>query len=331
MTGVSVTLGRDVPPLDRVEMEAVAAAAWDFPIEDVVIDIDGVRQPKTHVEVGDKNLSSSVGILTVVNRTRATWPEGAEMTASWPGEVIEPPPVEPPVEPSVPAWVPENAKIHIDLVGGTPQGRAWVDGTGEVAVDTLLGGDPNTEDAMGPTSYNSVYLTVDGYVKPVAEEEPYPEPVALIGVARTMFLNGVTARVQYKIISAEIAGAQTEIQSMSADGAASIMFFLEFDPEDFHVNSAGSFDERLEDIVNVGLGDLNAIAFTLVDARIEFTANGSTGLFAGVLDAADMPPGNPFAAVALDMTNGQIAIQSITIYDPLPSTAGLSELSELPL
>ena len=84
MTAATVILGRDVPPLDRVEMLAVEAAAWDFPIEDVTIDIDGVRQPKTHVEVGDKNLSPSVGILTVVNRTPATWPEGAEMTASWP-------------------------------------------------------------------------------------------------------------------------------------------------------------------------------------------------------------------------------------------------------
>jgi hypothetical protein len=84
MIGVTVILGREIQPLDRVEMEAVAAAAWDFPIEDVVIDIDGVRQPKTHVEVGDKNLSPSVGILTVVNRTRTTWPEGSTMTASWP-------------------------------------------------------------------------------------------------------------------------------------------------------------------------------------------------------------------------------------------------------
>jgi hypothetical protein len=38
-----------------------------------------------------------------------------------------------------PDWVPADAKIHIDLVGGDPQGRAWVEGTGVVAVDTLLG------------------------------------------------------------------------------------------------------------------------------------------------------------------------------------------------
>lgn len=30
-----------------------------------------------------------------------------------------------------PAWVPADAKIQIDLVGGDPQGRAWVEGIGE--------------------------------------------------------------------------------------------------------------------------------------------------------------------------------------------------------
>ena len=37
-----------------------------------------------------------------------------------------------------PEWVPEGAVIHIDLVGGDPQGRAWVDGTGEVDLNTFL-------------------------------------------------------------------------------------------------------------------------------------------------------------------------------------------------
>lgn len=45
----------------------------------------------------------------------------------------------------VPEWVPADAKVHIDFFGGDPQGRAWVEGTGEVAIDMLLGSDPNTE------------------------------------------------------------------------------------------------------------------------------------------------------------------------------------------
>jgi len=82
MTAVSVTLGRKVPPKDRIEMQELLASAWDFPIEDVRIAIDGVLQPKSHVEVSVK--ADAAGILTIVNRTMTTWPEAAAMTASWP-------------------------------------------------------------------------------------------------------------------------------------------------------------------------------------------------------------------------------------------------------
>jgi hypothetical protein len=53
--------------------------------------------------------------------------------------------------------------------------------------------------------------------------------------------------------------------------------------------------------------------------------NGETGVTAA-FDGDDRPVDNPFVAA---MMITQLAIQSITLYDPLPSTAGLSELSEI--
>src|SRR5580765_7464155 len=61
---------------------------------------------------------------------------------------------------SAPDWVPNNAKIHIDLIA---PGRAWTEADGEVAIDTLLGSDPNTEAGWYPTEYNPTNLTGDGY------------------------------------------------------------------------------------------------------------------------------------------------------------------------
>src|SRR5262245_6371014 len=74
-----------------------------------------------------------------------------------------------------PDWVPANALIHIDFVND----RAWSDGA-EVAIDTLVGADPNTVDAWGETEYDPDNLNADGYAG----------TVAFIGAALTQQMSG---------------------------------------------------------------------------------------------------------------------------------------------
>ena len=87
-----------------------------------------------------------------------------------------------------PRWVPADAKIHIDFLGGSPQGRAWSNGA-EVAIDTLLGNDPNTENGWGIAGYDPANLTTDGYGG---------SDVAAIGFLRDAVLSGSTFAVLSK-------------------------------------------------------------------------------------------------------------------------------------
>jgi hypothetical protein len=100
MICVSVTLGVDVPPRDRVEMQAAGAADNLFPIEDVRVYVNDVLQPKSHVEVSAKR-DVGEGELTIVNKSRNVWVKDATLTVCWPepGEVI------PPVTPVTPVSV----------------------------------------------------------------------------------------------------------------------------------------------------------------------------------------------------------------------------------
>jgi hypothetical protein len=214
-----------------------------------------------------------------------------------------------------PAWVPANAVIHIDLVGGSPQGRAWVEGTGVVAVDTLLGSDPNAMEGWGPTSYDPEDLTERGLVC---------AGTALIGAALVSVLAGATVRIQiymgsdicaFALMSAD--GEDGLEADLQADGALRISSFN----GSLFVELAGT--DWLVDTVT-------AMACTVATGRLEVAGNGSDALV-GVVDETDRPPGNPLVAAIVDVMphNNPGALQSITLYDPLPSTAGLSELSEV--
>lgn len=219
-----------------------------------------------------------------------------------------------------PEWVPADGvtalQIYIDLVGGDPQGRAWIRGIGEVAVDTLLGTDPNTENGWGVSSYSPENLTADGYVQG-------GDYLALIGAARTLMTDGATIVVRSK----QVGDLQNAVISfVSADGNDSIVFELDKDTRTFGIFSwGGSLDVSIENIENVGSGAVNVIAVTLVTDRADGSANGSDP-DTGVPDETDRPPGNPLVAWVIYYS--EIALQSITLYDPLPSTTGLSALSE---
>jgi hypothetical protein len=230
-----------------------------------------------------------------------------------------------PVAPVVPDWVPANAVIHIDLVGGSPQGRAWVQDTGIVAVNTLLGADPNTDAGWGTTGYVPAELTENGLTY-------FVNPPALIGSARTMMMDSATLVVRTK----KNTGDGTEEYSfiaISADGGDAVQIELhgggitsDLSARAFSWN--GGFVSVIPSIVNLGGGALNCCALTITTSRLDIAVNGSAAV-AGILTDAERPAANPFVAGIIDPGSGRyVALQSVTIYDPLPTTAGLSELSE---
>jgi len=223
-----------------------------------------------------------------------------------------------------PAWVPENAVIHIDLVGGDPQGLAWTEAAGEVAVDTLLGADPNTETGWGASDYNPAMLAANGY----GDGETAGTNPAFIGELLTRYLSDNTLVVQF--YQNELASGPV-VLLLSADGndAMETKIAVEAENSDAKIQSwNGSLNATAAGAANYtpGGGAINRIAATIDGIRAEIAANGSAAA-TGVIEDEDRPAANPFVAAMVDMSNS--SIQSITLYDALPDTTGLSELSEV--
>ena len=231
---------------------------------------------------------------------------------------------EPEEEPgsSTPDWVPTNAKIYIDLVNN----RAWTEEGGEVAIDTLLGSDPNTENGWDTSEYdNSNSIDGQGYYT--------SQPLAFIGGARSMLLAGATSVVRLRQFDS-IGGTDINFVMLSADGNDGIEVDLDGSRSATGYDWSGTLIDppiNVPNIRNEVLGEIptgavvNVLAFTIVSDRIDVAANGSDA--ETVVPTGALLPGlNPLVAAIL-YANG-LAIQSITIYDALPTTAGLSELSE---
>jgi hypothetical protein len=223
-----------------------------------------------------------------------------------------------------PDWVPADAVIHVDLVNV----RAWTEADGEVEIDTLLGSDPNTENGWGTSGYDSGALVAEGYVEPL---DPVVVP-ALIGSARTMMLAGATIRVKLRFQD-ETASALNNVALalLSADGADAIEIDLGAAQITRRLSAyswGGSASQEQDDVANgPPASSLNCIAATITSTRLEVSANGSTSAFELTLGSTDRPPGNPLVAVVIE--SALHALQTITLYDPLPDTTGLSELSEV--
>lgn len=217
-----------------------------------------------------------------------------------------------------PAWVPANAVIHIDLVGGTPQGRAYIAGTGEVAVDTLLGADPNT-DGYATTEYNSEWLVEGDGMDQAAG-------VAFIGAALSKLLAGATVRhVSKRNDPSKPVGVI--FWMMSVDNECILEVQIKNVPPTLFVQS---FNTSVTGTGTVNTaGAINVVAYTVAIAsrRLEAAVNGAAPAILAI-PVEDLPVGSPLAASLFDQKSDHSFVQSITFYDPLPSTAGLSELSE---
>ena len=219
---------------------------------------------------------------------------------------------------SAPDWVPADAKIFIDLVND----RAWTEADGEVAIDTLLGSDPSTENGWNVSVYDAGNLTADGY-----GSASDPVTVAFIGAARSMLLDAATFTVKFKDNQSTVTGAE-DIALMSADGNDALEIDLNFGG----CNNLSAFSwggSALIDIpnfVNSTGGAINVAAITIDGSRYEAAINGSDAASA-TIESADRPSGNPLVSAVVAPTADKY-IQSITIYDPLPDTTGLSALSQ---
>lgn len=212
-----------------------------------------------------------------------------------------------------------SARIDIDLVAGT----AWVTGAGTAAIDALLGNDPNTVNGWAVSEYDTQRLTADGYLYNSTDRV-----LALVGDALQAMSAGGTMRVQSKQIASDLAD-DARISFVSANGDDALEFYMGNIDRLVRAQSwRGSFDALSADgepCVNTGEGAINTIALTMVSDRVDIAANGFSAA-SGEPDASARPPGNPL--VAWVISHPGRAVQRITIYDPLPDTAGLSELSE---
>src|SRR4029077_10640370 len=138
----------------------------------------------------------------------------------------------------------------IDLVGGSPQGRAWVAGTGEVAVDILLGSDPNTENYWGTSEYDPAALVAEGY-------SYTGDILGFIGGLRDGLLAGATLAIKFVQRGATSMDDLSPVQ-MPGAGDASAALELDVIVVPDHKVGVSNWDGdsicEITDIINVGAG-----------------------------------------------------------------------------
>jgi hypothetical protein len=117
---------------------------------------------------------------------------------------------------------------------------------------------------------------------------------------------------------------------MSADGNAAVEIDASETSGNVLISSwAGTLNEQINSVVNSGINSVNVVAVTLIPTRIDVAANGSAAI-TSPLTTDDFPTSgpSPLVAAVIDASTGAgEAVQTITIYDPLPDTTGLSALS----
>lgn len=220
-----------------------------------------------------------------------------------------------------PEWVPDGAVIHIDLIND----RAWTEDDGEVNIDTLLGADENTQNESGESGYDPAGLTANGYSQAEADDGFI---LAYIGAARTKVLAGSTFVVRWygqaeggsnvfpvDFCSAPASNTGLPVRALTADRSVSCNDY------------SSQISPSIASIVNLGAASINQIALTVTPTRFEMSVNGSVATDDD-LNATSWPPSGADQIVAVIAWSGVDSfLQTIAIYDALPSTAGLSTLS----
>jgi hypothetical protein len=228
-------------------------------------------------------------------------------------------------EPEIPEWVPENAKSHVNFAETNRGG--WNEEDGEVTITTLVGADENTEGAWTESLYDPANLTSDGLVMTQVGRKP----IALLGDLLSRVLTGATIVVRWL---QPTESTSYTLAVMDAGGADAIDWLATPGVRVRGSSWNGDYFNSIEGagVINSGSPtSANAFGLTLVpptaedDGRAEFVINGSE-VDSYALTTSDWPV-SAFVAAVIDL-NG--TLQSITVYDPLPSTAGLAALAPDP-
>lgn len=219
-----------------------------------------------------------------------------------------------------PEWVRSGAYIDIDFIGGDPQGRAYLAGTGEVDPVTLLGEDVNAG-SWEPT-YDAESITADGYYS--------NDSLGFIGALGAKIVAGSTVRIVLKQVVAN--GDTPGIIVLSANESAYVEIDISQSSMDvISFSGTGAYSNQIDNVLdfdNPSEGAINILAITLTPTRAEIACNNSAPI-ADVLTTAEFPTsGENQIVAAIWSGNELIAIQRITVYDALPSTAGLQALSQ---
>lgn len=212
-----------------------------------------------------------------------------------------------------PDWWPADSKVAIDFIND----RAWTIEDGPVAISVLLGFDQDAEDAGWPGGeYDPADLGPTGY------NQTTPAP-AYIGRAKTRLLAGATTRFQ--VLSGAI-GSGLPLFLGDVPGEAGI--YVEFIEADSSFRFLSTGGAALDATVAGAFvpSQVNCLAITLTPTRGEAATNGSL-IVTDTVDTNDWPTGVDPIAFGLINTNDEMIVQTITIYDALPSTAGLAALS----
>jgi hypothetical protein len=215
-----------------------------------------------------------------------------------------------------PAWVPENAKLHINFAE-TNRG-AWTEASGEVAIDTLVGNDPliDSEWGSGTSGYDPSDLTAAGLTT--------SDILGFIGEAKTRLLSGSTGVIEWLLQSE--AGTADFLVFVDAVGSFNaIDFFMSRALSRMRATSSNGALSLTSNQLVLSVGARNRIAFTATPTRLEFSVNGNAALSASL--TTDDWSAEGMIAALMDLNADTLV--TFTSYDTLPSTTGLSDLSAL--
>lgn len=180
-------------------------------------------------------------------------------------------------------------------------------------MNILLGEDEDSLAAWDNSEYDPANLGPDGYTGSGV-------PCAAIGVHKAMLQVGGTVRVQWIVSTATEAYPFTVTRD---DGSYYLNLRADSVSGELQIEGGQSLDVTYEAEVNNS--GLNVIAITTTPTRFEFAVNGLPAHAPDV--SAELPVGGWLIFLFQAFSAGS-SMQSVTIYDPLPDTTGLSELSD---
>jgi hypothetical protein len=212
---------------------------------------------------------------------------------------------------------PAGAIININFIAKT----GFVQGTGSVGIETLIGYDPVLDSMWGPNGswYDPTALGPYGYDYQWGTTDEGVYPPAFIGALKTATLNGksVVVTMQQKPGDATNGNADWRMYIITADRSRQIWF----QTGDGYLES-GSYNGYigLEDVwqYDDAGSKLNAFGFTIAkSAHWDLAANNLKSDTSPLTDV-DTPPAKPLSGIGFDAW-GPIA--SITVYDTLSMAA----------